>query len=120
MDTIKTICVLFLVIVTTSINGQINLTAADTTSINFQVEFASSRTPLNLSDVKYKDLPDVTYYKDKASGVFRYNSGNFKNLDAATSHRDILFGQGLHDAQVVAFKNQRQINLSDVAKYKIN
>ena len=109
----------FFTIVSAVFYGQVtNITASDTTTITFKVEFESVNLPLNLNEAMYKDLPSVEYYKDKKTNLFYYTSGYFKNIVDATRHQDKLISYGLLKAHVVAIKNNRQIRLEDVAKYK--
>jgi N-acetylmuramoyl-L-alanine amidase len=97
---------------------KIELTALDTTTIYFEVQFASGAEQLDFNDVKYKDLKDVRIYREPSANTYRYTSGSFRNLDEATEHQNSLINRGLTGSFVTAFKNGRRIPLSDVPKYK--
>lgn len=113
----KRLLIFFLIIASLSVYGQTSFTASDTTTIHFCVEFSTVAMPLNLMDVKYKDLPSVMCYKDKGSNVFHYSSGHFTNFVDASKHKDLLTSYGLFESHVVAIKNGRQIKLDDIPKY---
>lgn len=117
----KRILVLFITVISGLVVGQtVHLTASDTVLISFRVQFAAVSMPLNLMDVKYKDLPSLECYKLKTSHLFRYSSGYFTKLVDATQHKDLLIRYGLSDSHIVAIKNGRQIKLEDIAKYMKN
>jgi hypothetical protein len=106
----KIISILFLTCV--FICGQAQdqrLTAQDTTTVIFKVHFASDQIPLNLNDTKYKDIPEITFYKDTANKVFRYTSGHFTKISDASDRKKLLVDMGIKDVFIMAFKNGRRI-----------
>lgn len=76
----------------------------------FKVQFFTSPTPVPLSSPKFSGLPNISEYK--ASGLFKYVSGNFDNIEAATVHQAEVRKKGFPDAFVAAFLNGERIEMS--------
>jgi len=83
------------------------------TNIVFRVQVKTSTKPLQLSDTVFKGQ-QVTRYKHE--GLYKYTSGEFKNLDEARELKNKLCAMGFSDAFVAAFNNGKRIGIMDAVE----
>lgn len=78
----------------------------------FKVQFFTSPVPIPLSSPKFSGVgTDIKEYE--AGGLYKYTSGNFDTIEAATSHQSKIKKLGFNDAFVAAFLNGERISMSD-------
>lgn len=94
------------------------LPAPDTTTIIFKVYVGTFRTQINLNEDMYRDIPEITFYRDTTNNFFKYTSGNFTEVNDAVARKKLLRDIGIKDAFILAFKNGRRISLKDALKGK--
>jgi N-acetylmuramoyl-L-alanine amidase len=87
-----------------------NNTVKIKSGIIFKVQFASSDVELDLKDPKYTQIKNGSYYK--VNTLLKYTSGNFTDMNEASSHQLILKQNGFKDCFVVAFKNGDRIDIN--------
>ena len=93
-----------------------NITSIDpktTNVVKYRVQFYTSPRQLPLSDSRFKGLEDLSYYEQNA--MYKYTSGSFLTMDKATDYQKKVRAAGFSDAFVVAFLNNKRINLSEAA-----
>jgi len=93
-------------------NGIVHISKKPVTSprkkplIDYRVQFFTSSRAVRNPAIRFKKLPDVTYYK--GNGLFKYTTGHFSSLSQAVSRQSYARRKGYSGAFVVAFyKNQR-------------
>ena len=84
--------------------------AAATGKLVFRVQFFSSPTSFPLSSPKFSGIEDVFEYQ--GGGLFKYASGNFDSVEAATAQQVKVRKKGFTDAFVVAFLNGERIDMA--------
>ncbi len=85
----------------------------NTNEITFKVQFASTDKEMDVK-AKYANVTDVAFYK--AGVVFKYTSGNYKNMNDATKQQTKLRELGYKDCFVVAFKNGARMDINEAKK----
>ena len=85
----------------------------NTTDIIFKVQFASTDKEMDVK-AKYANVNDVAFYK--AGVVFKYTSGNYKNMNDASKQQSKLRELGYKDCFVVAFKNGSRMDINEAKK----
>ncbi|MDZ4752216.1 MAG: N-acetylmuramoyl-L-alanine amidase [Flavobacteriales bacterium] len=78
--------------------------------ICFKVQFLSSAKPLDKSAADFKGLEKVDEYL--SNGVYKYLAGCTANYEVAKKNQAVLREMGFKDAFVVAFEDQKRIELS--------
>jgi N-acetylmuramoyl-L-alanine amidase len=79
------------------------------TGIDYRVQFYTSPMQLVLSDPRFKNLPELSYYTH--NGMYKYTSGHFNSRKKALKHQKLVRSKGFSDAFVVAFLNRERITL---------
>jgi N-acetylmuramoyl-L-alanine amidase len=82
----------------------------------FKVQFLSSAKPLDKSSPEFKGVEKVDEYL--SNGVYKYLAGCTSNYEVAKKNQAVMREMGFKDAFVVAFEDQKRIDLS-VALSKI-
>jgi len=83
-------------------------------SINFGVQFTTSKNKKPSTSKSFQGLEDVwSYYH---SGLYKYVSGKYDNLEDAASHLKIVRSKGFTDAFVVAFHNGKRVSPKEAVK----
>ena len=77
----------------------------------FKVQFASSETPIDLTQEKFAGVKDAAFYK--VGAMLKYTSGKFTTAKEAVEHQNELRSKGLKDCFVVAFKNGERISIQE-------
>jgi N-acetylmuramoyl-L-alanine amidase len=77
--------------------------------IRYQVQILSSVKPVNKNSPELKGLEKVDEYF--SNGAYRYLAGRTASFREAKSMQDALRGMGFRDAFVVAFENDKRIDL---------
>ena len=80
----------------------------------FRVQFMISKTRVNTSEAKYRDIKDIDFYHHQ--GMYKYTSGNEKSFDEAMKIRSFLVNKGYKDAFVVAFLNGKRIDTNEARR----
>ena len=83
---------------------------AATGKLVFRVQFFSSPTSFPLSSPKFSSVDNVFEYQ--GGGLFKYASGIFDSIEAATTHQAKVRKAGFADAFVIAFMNGERIDMS--------
>jgi len=91
-------------------------TSTPSNTVIYKVQFYTSPREVKVSDSRFSKVKDVTYYEH--NGMYKYTSGSFSSLNAASAHQKVVKGAGFKDAFVVAFHNNKRISLSEVNKIK--
>lgn len=81
------------------------------TSVLYKVQFYTSPRQLALSDSRFKDLDNLSYYEH--NGIYKFTSGNFSNINEAIEHQKAVRKKGFKEAFVVAFQSNNRISLSE-------
>ena len=76
----------------------------------FKVQFYTSPRELSKTDSRFKSLEDIDSYEH--NGLYKFTSGNFPSIEAATKHQKHVRSKGFKDAFVVAFQNNTRISIS--------
>ncbi len=82
----------------------------------FKVQFLSSAKPLDKTSPEFKGVEKVDEYL--SNGVYKYLAGCTSNYEVAKKNQAVMREMGFKDAFVVAFEDQKRIDLS-VALSKI-
>ncbi len=80
----------------------------------YKVQFYTTPRRIENTASRFKGVKDVDYYEH--NGMFKYTSGIFTNLEAATSHQKTVRSGGYKDAFVVAFHNNKRISIADASE----
>ncbi len=81
--------------------------------IRFQVQILTSKSVLQGNDKQFKQLKDISYYKD--NNLYKYTSGNFASEKEASTHKKELKNL-FPDAFVVAIKHGKRIPLEQARR----
>lgn len=81
--------------------------------IVFKVQFASADKEVD-AKAKFPSVDDVSFYKMGA--VYKYTSGHYTKMDDAVRQQGKLRGQGYKDCFVVAFKDDKRIDVNEAKK----
>gem|GEM_PF-775646 len=84
--------------------------ATATEKLIFRVQFFSSPNSFPLSSPKFSGIENVFVYQ--GGGLFKYASGDFNSIEAATNHQAKIRKLGYPDAFVVAFMNGERIDMA--------
>jgi N-acetylmuramoyl-L-alanine amidase len=76
----------------------------------FKVQFLSSAKPLDKSSPEFKGVEKVDEYL--SNGVYKYLAGCTSNYEVAKKNQAVMREMGFKDAFVVAFEDQKRIDLS--------
>lgn len=87
--------------------------AANKQGIVFKVQFASSDKELD-TKAKFGSIEDVGFYKMGA--VYKYTSGHYARIDDAVKQQAKLREQGYKDCFVVAFKDDKRMDVNEAKK----
>lgn len=79
--------------------------------LDFRVQFYTSPKQLLLSDPRFKQLADLSYYQH--NGMYKYTSGHFQNLDQAIKYQAVVRKSGFADAFVVAIYQGNRISMDE-------
>ena len=77
--------------------------------LDYRVQFYTSPMQLVLSDPRFMNLPDLSYYGH--NGMYKYTSGHFSLLDQALKHQGVVREKGFTDAFIVPFLKGERITL---------
>lgn len=95
-------------------NTATNREEADEDEIIFGVQFTTHKEKKPSSSQSFQGLDDVWNYYH--SGLYKYVSGKYYNLEDAVEHLKIVRSKGFTDAFVVAFKGNDRISPSEAQK----
>jgi N-acetylmuramoyl-L-alanine amidase len=80
--------------------------------IFFRVQFLSSKSKINLSEKKYRDIPDIREYRQ--DGLYKYSSGNFTRYEDALQHLNHMRSvKKYKDAFMISFRDEERISLEE-------
>jgi len=79
--------------------------------VEYRVQFYTSPRQLKLSDSRFKNLKNLSYYEH--NGMYKYTSGNFASSAEANNHKATVKTTGFSDAFVVAFYKEKRISISE-------
>ncbi len=79
--------------------------------VEYRVQFLSSNKELQKGSREFRGIEDYEFYLQK--GVYRYTTGNFKNVKDAVKRQKEVREVGFKDAFVVAFNNGSRISLQE-------
>ena len=82
--------------------------------VEYRVQFLVSKTKLELTDKKFKDLKDIQMYEH--DGLFRYTVGNENTISSARSLIEMLKNKNYKDAFIVAFYENKRVSLQEAQK----
>ncbi|MDL2315380.1 N-acetylmuramoyl-L-alanine amidase [Bacteroidales bacterium OttesenSCG-928-C19] len=82
--------------------------------VEYRVQFLVSKTKLELTDKKFKDLESVQMYE--YDGLYRYTIGNENTISSARSLVDMLKNKNYKDAFIVAFYENKRVSLQEAQK----
>jgi len=77
----------------------------------YKIQFYTSPSKLAVTNEKFKNIPDVDFYEQ--SGMYKYVSGSFTNIDKAINHQKFIREKGFTDAFLVAFHNNKRITITE-------
>jgi N-acetylmuramoyl-L-alanine amidase len=81
-----------------------------TSGVRYHIQILSSATPLKKGDPQFKGLTNSTEYKQ--NGVYKYLTGTTTNYKEAKQLQEQMRDRGFKDAFIVAFENDKRIDLS--------
>lgn len=87
-------------------------------SLIYKVEVTTSEVPLAEKSSLFKDLTDVSVYKDQE--IYRYLVGNEPDLSSAYPLFADVREKGFTDARIVAFKGGKIITGNDTSSFRKN
>jgi N-acetylmuramoyl-L-alanine amidase len=79
--------------------------------IVYRVQFYASPKKLPLTDTRFKNIKDLSYYDH--NGMHKYTSGNFSSRSQANEFKNKMRSEGYSDAFVVVFNNNKRISLKE-------
>ena len=82
--------------------------------IILKVQVLSSKNPLGSNSPRFKGLKNVWEYKD--GGLYKYTTGNRRDIQSASVLQSELRKKGFSDAFVVAFQNEKRIPVRKALK----
>ena len=88
-------------------------TLNNASGIVFKVQFASVDKEVDPKQ-KYANVTEVWFYK--AGPMFKYTSGNYASMEAATKHQLKLKELGYKDCFVAAFNNGARMDINEARK----
>jgi N-acetylmuramoyl-L-alanine amidase len=83
-------------------------------TVNFKVQFLSSRQKIADQEANFKGLTDVNYYED--GGWYKYTYGNTDDYGEIKKLLKEVKSAGYDEAFVVAFENNNRIAVKDAVK----
>lgn len=92
--------------------------SANGNGVEYRVQFLSSDKLLKDGARELKGLTDYSYYTQK--GVYRYTTGNFKQVNDAVNYQKKVREMGFKDAFIVAFNNGERISLQQAKEMQAN
>ncbi|MDO4728269.1 MAG: N-acetylmuramoyl-L-alanine amidase [Bacteroidota bacterium] len=88
--------------------------SALTKAVQFKVQISTSTNNLETKPQNFKGLKPIT--KNKEGKLFRYYYGDVSDYKKAQELLKIAKNKGYTDAYIVAFKNGKQVKISEVVK----
>ena len=88
--------------------------AVSSPTIQFRIQLAASKTPINTNMPKWKQVAHLEVLEEKQ--LFKYMMGKFGDYEAAAQQRIRLTKQGFYGAFVVAYRNGERISLEEAKK----
>ena len=85
----------------------------DSINISFKVQMKTSMKPIDVNDKVFKGLKIYRYYH---KGLWKYTTGDFKDLASAYKHRDEMQKLGFSDCFVAGFNNNQRIGIRDAVE----
>ena len=76
--------------------------------VEYRVQFATSTKKTAVTDKRFKNIKDVSVYYH--NGLYKYTSGHFKTLSAATKQQHKLKNMGYSTAWVVKMKGDKRFS----------
>ena len=92
-------------------NNTNNQTNNTNSKAYYKVQFFTSPTKLAITNEKFKNISDVSFYEQ--SGMYKYISGSFTNIEEAANHQKLIREKGFTDAFLVAFQNDKRITITE-------
>lgn len=86
--------------------------------LEFLVQFYTSPRQLPLSDPRFKQLPEISYYEH--NGLYKYTSGHFSRMEEASKHQTKVRKQGFGDAFVIAVYQGKRIPISEARQIQLS
>ncbi|MES1225472.1 MAG: N-acetylmuramoyl-L-alanine amidase, partial [Bacteroidota bacterium] len=83
----------------------------DPQAVIFKVQLASSDKKIPLTSTQFKNIEDVSEYKE--NGLFKYTTGNFDDSNEAIKAQKAMRERGFKEAFVVAFRAGKRMNMKD-------
>jgi N-acetylmuramoyl-L-alanine amidase len=80
------------------------------TGVRYHVQILSSANPLPAGDAQFKRIGKTIEYKQ--NGVYKYLVGTTDSYKEAKQMQDQMRDRGFKDAFIVAFENEKRIDLS--------
>lgn len=75
--------------------------------LKFKVQVAASEVQMEPADARFMGMQGVEQYQHQ--GMFKYSLGNFRSFGEANQFKNVLRSQGLADAFVVPFQNNKRL-----------
>lgn len=94
-----------------NVNADVN---ANEENIVYKVQFLTSSKRLSMSDKRFRNIADVSFYKQQ--NLYKYTSGKYYTFGEAEKSRKNIAKSGYKDAFVVAFRGDERINITDEMK----
>lgn len=76
-------------------------------TITYRVQFLISKTKIQLSDIRFRDIHKVNSYLH--NGMYKYTSGDETSQEKADEIRKKLCKKGYNDAFIIKFKNGNRL-----------
>ena len=94
----------------------VSINPAVANAVEYRVQFYTSPRQIELSDPRFKNLNNLSYYVH--NGMYKYTSGAFSSVNDAKNHQQKVVAKGFKDAFVVAFYKNKRISISEAKKIK--
>jgi N-acetylmuramoyl-L-alanine amidase len=76
---------------------------APKTGLIFKIQVKASQRKIENKDIIYGTFPDIK--ESEEDGLYKYLTGEFKNIDEARKHKEYVKMKGFNDAFIVKYEN---------------
>ncbi|MFA8450521.1 MAG: N-acetylmuramoyl-L-alanine amidase [Bacteroidales bacterium] len=80
----------------------------------YRVQFGTFRKKISYNSSKFKSLKDIHSYRQGRK--YKYTAGKFNSYKEAEAYKGVISKLGYKDAFIVAFQDEKRINLSEARK----
>ncbi|MBK9290401.1 MAG: SPOR domain-containing protein [Bacteroidetes bacterium] len=90
---------------------------AVSSDIEYRVQIYAASRRINNPQALFRDVQfENPIVENVSNGLYRYSTGSFRTYSEAESYAKLLQGRGIHDAFVVAYRNNERISITPQMK----